>query len=199
MASEMIGSYDLLVPLMLAEAATLVLLRRFTLYEKQVPTRRDSPAHGAEYVLDLLQHIRVRDAFQPQPNVVTVHASTPLEPLLRKATASTQAVFPMVSERGELQGIVTIETLRSLFFDEDIGKLAIAADCATPWVDVAPDDTLADALARFASSHYAQLPVVAAESGRSGVLGLLSYEELLEAYSREMMRRRHESEPPASA
>ena len=77
--------------------------------------------------------------------------------------------------------------------------MAIAADCATPWVDVAPDDTLAAALARFASSHYSQLPVVAAEGGCREVLGLLSYEELLQAYSREMMRRRQESEPPRSA
>jgi CIC family chloride channel protein len=197
MASEMTGGYDLLVPLMLAEAVTFVLLRRWTLYEKQVPTRRDSKAHGGEYVLDLLQQIRVRDVMSPDRSVATVRASTPLEPLLRQASESSQAVFPVASDQGEMVGIVTIDTLRGAFFHEDLGQLAIAADCAMPFVSVLLDDTLAEALEQFSSSHYPQLPVVDREDGNH-LLGLLSYEELLEAYSREMMRRRQEAEPVAS-
>jgi CIC family chloride channel protein len=201
MACEMTGGYDLLVPLMLAEVVTLALLRRWSLYEKQVPTRRESLAPGAEYVLVLLQHLHVREVMAPAQHVATVGASTPLEPLLRQASESTQAVFPVVSKEGRMQGVVTIDTLRAAFFHEDIGKLAIAADCALPFVAISPDDTLAEALEHFASSHYPQLPVVATDD-QDQLLGLLSYEELLQAYSREMMRRRQESEkssgPPSS-
>ena len=42
---ELAGSYDLLVPLMLAEGIAFVALRRKSLYEAQLPTQRDSPAH----------------------------------------------------------------------------------------------------------------------------------------------------------
>ena len=200
MASEMTGGYDLLVPLMLAEVVTFVLVGRWKLYEKQVPSRRDSPAHGGEYVLDLLQDIRVRDVMQKQRYVTSIAASTPLEPLLRQASESTQAVFPVVSDHGAMLGIVTIDTLRAAFFHEDIGRLAIAADCAMPVVAVEPDNTLAEALEHFASSHYPQLPVVDPED-RNHVLSLLSYEELLQAYSGELMRRRGEGEsaPPPSS
>ncbi len=199
MASEMTGSYDLLVPLMLAEVATFVLVGRWKLYEKQVPSRRDSPAHGGEYVLDLLQDIRVRDVVQERRDVITLEASTPLEPLLRQASESTQAVFPVMSAKGTMQGIVTIDTLRAAFFHEDIGRLAIAADCAMPVAAVEPDNTLAEALEQFAASHYPQLPVVDPDD-RDRVLNLISYEELLQAYSSELMRRRGENDPipPAS-
>ena len=189
MASEMTGSYDLLVPLMLAEAVTFVMVRRWTLYEKQVPTRRDSPAHGGEYVLDLLQDIRVSDVYEHDPDVRLVRASDPLGQLLRHASESTQAVFPIVTSENHIQGLVTLETLRAFFFDEDIGQLAIAADCEMPFVSVAESDSMGTALERFASSHYPQLPVVH-DDDPERILGLLSYEDLLQAYSQELMRRR---------
>ena len=188
MASEMTGSYDLLVPLMLAEVVTFTLLRRFTLYEKQVGTRRDSPAHGAEYVLDLLQHVRVGTVFDKQP-VKPLPASTPLAEVLRVTTGCNQTVFPVVGPRGELSGIVTLDTVRAFFFDEEMGKLAIAADCAMPLVTVTQEDTLAVALERFASSHYPELPVVDSEGGGE-IVGMLSYEQLLHTYSQELVRRR---------
>jgi chloride channel protein, CIC family len=43
---ELAGSYDLLVPLMLAEGIAFVALRKRSLYEAQVPTRRHSAAHA---------------------------------------------------------------------------------------------------------------------------------------------------------
>ena len=42
---ELAGSYDLLVPLMLAEGIAFVALRRKSLYRAQVATQRDSPVH----------------------------------------------------------------------------------------------------------------------------------------------------------
>ncbi len=189
MASEMTGSYDLLVPLMLAEAVTFVMVRRWTLYEKQVPTRRDSPAHGGEYVLDLLQDIRVREVYRRDLTVMPVQASTPLETLLRHASESNQAVFPVMTPDQKVEGVVTLDTLRAFFFDEDIGQLAIAADCEMPFIYVTEADTMGTALERFASSHYPQLPVVDPEDPHH-IVGLLGYEDLLQAYSKELMRRR---------
>src|SRR5207344_3392364 len=42
---ELAGSYELLVPLMLAEGIAFVALRKVSLYPAQVATVRDSPAH----------------------------------------------------------------------------------------------------------------------------------------------------------
>jgi CIC family chloride channel protein len=55
---ELAGSYDLLVPLMLAEGIAFVLLRRRSLYRAQLATQRDSPAHQHK-TLDLLRTTRV--------------------------------------------------------------------------------------------------------------------------------------------
>jgi CIC family chloride channel protein len=45
---ELAGSYDLLVPLMLTEGIAFIALRRYSLYQAQLPTRRQSPAHSDE-------------------------------------------------------------------------------------------------------------------------------------------------------
>jgi CIC family chloride channel protein len=55
---ELAGSYDLLVPLMLAEGIAFVALRKKSLYHAQVPTRRASPVHHAGSY-DLLTSTRV--------------------------------------------------------------------------------------------------------------------------------------------
>ena len=46
--SELAGSYDLLVPLMLAEGIAFVALRNRSLYRAQVPTKEDSPVHRVD-------------------------------------------------------------------------------------------------------------------------------------------------------
>jgi len=55
---ELAGSYDLLVPLMLAEGIAFIVLRRRSLYRAQLPTQRDSPAHQ-HATRDVLRSARV--------------------------------------------------------------------------------------------------------------------------------------------
>lgn len=55
---ELAGSYDLLVPLMLAEGIAFIALRKRSLYHAQIPTQRDSPVHRTAS-LDLLGDARV--------------------------------------------------------------------------------------------------------------------------------------------
>lgn len=194
MASEMTGSYELLVPTMLAQVVTYALTQRVQLYAEQVPTRRDSPAHGGEYVLDVLQDLHVSDVFV-EGDVTIVERSLPLSQLLRQASECSQFVFPVAGEGGALVGLVTLDTIKAYVYDEDIGMLAIAADCESPFVSVTREDSLALALERMAVSHYQQLPVV--DSTQARVLGFISYDDLLQAYSRELTKRRgaHLDEP----
>jgi CIC family chloride channel protein len=190
MASEMTGSYELLVPTMLAQVVTYSLTRKSLLYTQQVATRRDSPAHGGEYVLDILQDLHVGKVFHAG-NVMIVDRSLPLPQLLRQASESTQVVFPVIGENGAPEGLVTLDTIKAYLYDEDIGMLAIAADCESPFVSVRKTDTLALALEKMAVSHYQQLPVV--DDGQPcEVLGMITNDDLLQSYSRELTARRAE-------
>lgn len=67
MVRELAGSYDLLVPLMLATAVSFIALRHRSLYHAQRDTRRDSPAHRDEFVFDALRDVRVGDIVVEDP------------------------------------------------------------------------------------------------------------------------------------
>jgi CIC family chloride channel protein len=55
---ELAGSYDLLVPLMLAEGIAFIALRKRSLYHAQLRTQHESPAHQADRI-DHLRETRV--------------------------------------------------------------------------------------------------------------------------------------------
>jgi len=202
MSCEMTGSYELLVPTMLAQVVTVTLIRSSSLYREQVPARRDSPAHGGEYVLDILQDLKVKDVYVPG-HVLVVQRSVSLSTLLRRASETTQVVFPVSDKDGRLEGLVTLDTIKAYLFDTEVGMLAIAADCESPFVSVDVNDSLALALERMAQFRYQQLPVQNAKGNvtdpdqpSDALVGLITYDDLLQAYSRELSTRRMTGDEP---
>ena len=70
MVCEMSGNYGLLVPLMLVAIINVAILcSRWTLYEEQVFALVDSPAHQGDFVVDVLETIRVRERHAPGSKV----------------------------------------------------------------------------------------------------------------------------------
>jgi len=102
MVCELAGSYDLLVPLMLAEGIAFVALRRRSLYPAQVPSQHDSPAHPAAG-LDVLRSIAVRDVMIEGRPFVSFSPGTPASEMLpRIAEAGWQDTFPVLDRQGML-------------------------------------------------------------------------------------------------
>ena len=79
MVSEMTGNYSLLIPSMVSVVIAYFLTGNSYIYEKQVNTRADSPAHRAEYFVPLLEKIKIADAMVPNP--ITVSPGTYLSDL----------------------------------------------------------------------------------------------------------------------
>ncbi|HET6147398.1 MAG TPA: chloride channel protein [Polyangia bacterium] len=102
---ELAGSYDLLVPLMLAEGIAFVALRKRTLYRAQVPTQRDSPVHQATSAPDLLRSAQVAAVMRPVAATVAADdAATVAVPGASAdvdASAATIAAPPPVSVRAD--------------------------------------------------------------------------------------------------
>jgi CIC family chloride channel protein len=99
---ELAGSYDLLVPLMLAEGIAFVALRKKTLYHAQVPTQRDSPVHQVADAPDLLRSALVSAVMRPTtPGDGSIDATTAVPGASADvdASAATIAAPPPISVR----------------------------------------------------------------------------------------------------
>jgi len=183
MVSEMTGSYSLLVPLMLACGLNMAISRRWTIYEEQVPTPIDSPAHQGDFVVDVLEQLSVSDVGIRTQGVETIPASMPFRELIHLVARSTETLFPVVDGLGRLTGIFTLRDLRLALIGSEWGPLVLADDLAyRPVLSVTPEDNLHTAVRHMTELNIDEIPVVDPKDSMH-LLGLLSRRDLTLAYT----------------
>ncbi|MCL4207242.1 MAG: chloride channel protein [Pirellulaceae bacterium] len=195
MVCEMSGSYDLLIPLMLVSIVNVaVLSSRWSLYEEQVPAMVDSPAHQGDFVVDVLEQIRVREVMNTHRQMDLIPDDMPLPEILRRAADTENTYFPVVDRDRRLVGIFSLRDLRTVLTGDRAGSLVLATDIATtPVLTVSPDDDLHVALRRFTRKNIDELPVLDPEQpGR--ILGMLRRKEVIAAYHQRVTQLRQPSE-----
>jgi CIC family chloride channel protein len=183
MVSEMTGSYSLLVPLMLACGLNMAISRRWTIYEEQVATPIDSPAHQGDFVVIVLEQLKVGEVGFRTEGIETIPAATPFRELIHHVAQSSETLFPVVDRQGWLTGIFTLRDLRLALVGSEWGPLVLADDLAhRPVLSVTPDDNLHTALRRMTELNVDELPVVDPKDP-ARLLGLFSRRQLTLAYT----------------
>jgi len=181
MACEMTGNYTLLVPLMLVSFVSYLILGKTSLYEKQVIARIASPAHIGEFARGLLEDMYVRDALHLRC-VTTVPENMHFGDLVQTITKSQELYFPVVNAKGEMTGILSINDIRGMMFEEGLDRLIVARDVATPnVVRVFLKDSLQEALDKMNSIQVDELPVVK-EDAPNDIVGILSKRDIISYY-----------------
>ncbi len=171
LVSELAGTYELLVPSMLAGGVALLLVRQNTLYPAQPRTQRDSPVHRAASAMDVLQRRSVRELMRPAADVHTFRLGHPLTDVLHIATeAVDQEVFPVLDDGGRLSGVITGEGLRFAGREPTLAAWAIAEDAMQPSEGVGPDTNLRQATLRLLEGGLHSLAVVEADGMFVGLL-----------------------------
>jgi CIC family chloride channel protein len=161
LVSELAGSYELLVPLMLAEAVALVVLHGRTLYEAQVRNQRESPVHRRAASMEALVGTTVGHAFVRDARVVALLPSTSAEETIARWLESPhQDVFPVCDGRGELQGILTADALRFASSPGRRPTWSCAGDLMQPAVAVKVADDLRQATEVLLANGLREVPVV---------------------------------------
>ena len=188
MVAEMSGGYSLIVPMMIVSSLSYLLLGRVSLYEKQVPTRVDSPAHIGDFVVDIMDHLTVRNAVVGERRVETIPEGMPFEQILQLVLASNQQDFPVVDKEENLSGMISMTDLRQAMADREVHSLLLAKDIAIEGVmTVTMDDTLNTALRLMATLDVRELPVVSKDDPRR-IISLVSRKDITRAYHSEMER-----------
>jgi CIC family chloride channel protein len=195
MVAEMTGGYSLIVPMMIVSSLSYLLLGNISLYEKQVATRVDSPAHIGDFVVDIMDRLTVRDAVAPDRKVEAIPESMPFEQILRLMLASNQQDFPVVDEEENLTGIISMTDLRQAMADKEVHSLLLAKDIAMGGVTtVTMDDTVNTALGVMADLDVRELPVMSKDDPGK-VIALVSRKDITRAYHEEMERVKSPSAP----
>ncbi len=190
MVAEMTGNYDMLVPITLASTLAFLLSGSWSIYESQVDSRIDSPAHRGDFVVDVLEHIRVKDIKTLPEEIPYVTEEMNLITALQQVSNSPYNVIPVINKANKLVGILNTDDLRSIIYEgelEMIGQLTLVKDIERTHVPyLKPDDTLQKALSLFLQSDMDELPII---NERRECLGILSKSELIRAYNQAILKK----------
>jgi CIC family chloride channel protein len=185
MVCEMTAGYELIVPIMFTSVVAILLSQRWSLYEKQLPNKFHSPAHRSDRVINILQDLPVKDVYNPEVSVTILPEDMTFAQLKRLITNSRESFFPVVDDLFHLVGILSLQEIRPVLFEESVADLLVLRDLVLPPVSVAPDDSLSDALLKFLETGFGQIPI---QDREIGVIGMLSLEELLARYHQELQK-----------
>jgi CIC family chloride channel protein len=188
MVAEMTGGYNLILPMMVVSSLAFLLLGRVSLYEKQVRTRVDSPAHLGDYAVDIMDHLLVENAVIKGKKIDLIPEGMGFDDMLRLMVASTQQDFPVVDERNNLTGIISMTDLRTAMADATLHRLLVAKDVAVTGVmAVTMQDSLNTALKLMAVVDVRELPVVNKGDPKK-VTAMVSRKDITRAYHEEIER-----------
>lgn len=193
MVSEMTGSYHLLAPLMLVSVLHVLIARNWTIYETQVEGLVDSPAHVGDFVVDVLDELRVADVIDPARVPALVSQNATLRRALDTVSTASGSYFPVVDGDQNLVGIFSLSDIRRIFLEQDVHDLVIVRDFMVDSVEfVTPRDSLNDALRKLNELSVHEIPVIDTE--RPGqVITMLTRNNLGAAYHRRLRELRRRS------
>jgi CIC family chloride channel protein len=178
MVSELTGNYHLLPPLMLASTLAFVISGKWTIYEKQVQTRMDSPAHRREMTIDVLELIQVKDAMST--DIITVDPATQVPTVLNLVHKYGHVGYPVL-DNIKLVGVVTFEDAEKVPFDER-ENIRVEDIMTTSVVVTYEDESLEDALKKLLDNGIGRLPVVDREDPTK-LLGLLTKFDIIRVHA----------------
>ena len=190
MVSELTGNYALLAPLMLVCVVAMTVLRKNSIYTKQVPGRMESPAHLGDFVVDVLEGIRVADLAEHGRSPHPVPAHMNLRDILTQIADAEGAYYPVVDGEGNMIGIFSVNDIRRILAEDLPPELVLASDIATPNViTTRPDETLTEVMRKLSSRGLEEIPVLDLQDPRK-VHFMLTRRAVLARYASELERQK---------
>lgn len=186
--AEITSGYMLFVPLMLVSAisfTTISYFEKYSIYTKHLIEKGDLIQYDRDrIVLSLidLQKIVERD-------LLTIHPDAPLKELVDLVKKSKRNIFPVVNEKQELEGIVTLDDIREIMFDIDPGdEVIIRTIMQAPPAFVTPQEKMQSVMNKFEVTQAWNLPVI--DNGK--YVGFISKSRIFNAYRKKLIRQTKE-------
>ena len=181
--SEMTNSYHLLLPSLMVCSICYLLCQRWTIFENQVKSRIDSPAHAGEFMMDILQTIKVENLKQLIKEVRCVNEDMPFNEFKKIFSSTKQHYFPVLNRKGKFSGIFSSNDIREVIFTAHIEQLVVMKDImVSDLIYTTPSEDLNTVLLKLTQKNIDALPVMD-EEGTGKLLGLIYRRDIISHYN----------------
>jgi CIC family chloride channel protein len=122
-------------------------------------------------------------------DLLTIHPDALLQDLVRLVKVSKRNIFPVVNENNELEGIVTLDDIREIMFNEQMQDTVIVKTLMQkPPAHVTPKEQMQSVMNKFERTQAWNLPVI--EDGK--YIGFISKSRIFNAYRKKLIRQTKE-------
>ncbi|MCK5681397.1 chloride channel protein [bacterium] len=189
LAYELTGESQIILPAMFTTVVGIMVAR--SIEPEGIDTfglaREGIHLEGGREV-NLLRSIKVGDVMY-RGSLETIPETMKLKSLLQFLPRSHKTTFPVVDSEGLLSGILSIQDLRELVYEQELEDLIVAKELARDKVlTVTAQENLDNAMQKIGSRNIDYLPVVADDNPRR-LVGMVSRQDIIAAYNRSILER----------
>ena len=182
--AEVTNGYYLFVPLMYVSAISFTIVQLFekhSMYRKQLIAAGDLVHHDRDkQVISMLDGKKLIEK-----DLKTVNVDSTLGDLVEIVKISKRNIFPVTNSENQFLGLITLDDIRKIMFDNDKFNSTLVKDLmhAPPdYVDM--DDNMIQVMDKFENSGAWNLPVL--EDGKYN--GMLSKARVFSAYRKKLLK-----------
>ena len=182
LVAELTGGFVLFLPLMLASAVSFAVsyyFEPYSIYTKRLAARGELLTRNKDE--NTMQFLHTRSLIEYDFETVPLNGK--LRHVIRAVEHTRRNIFPVVSLRGELMGVITMDDIRADMFDADKYADPLTRYMSQPPERIHPDEPIRSVMEKFEQTRVWNLPVVD-ETGH--YLGFLSKSKLLTAYREQL-------------
>ncbi len=183
--AEITGGYELFIPLMIVSSISYIITKKYiphNIYASELAKKGELLTHDKDKnVLMLMDIDKVIET-----NFILLSPEMKLGEVVQNAVAkSTRNHFPVVNEKNEFLGVLTLDSIRSIMFDTSLYEKTNVANLmtATPAIINYEKDNMEVIMEKFKTSVAWNLPVI--KEGK--YFGFISKSRLLTAYRRKLI------------
>ena len=184
--AEVTGGYELFIPLMITAAISFTLTKYFvphSVYAMELGRKGELITHNKDHAVLTLMDIKT----VVENNFVVIHPSMTLGEIVHQAVVkSNRNIFPVVDETtGELEGIILLDDLRPVMFDQTLYKEVTAYELMKnpPATIDLTEAKMTEVMKLFQDTSAWNLPVIS----NGAYYGFISKSKLLTAYRRKLI------------
>jgi CIC family chloride channel protein len=184
--AEITGGYDLFVPLMLVAAVSYAITKYFvsnSIYAVELAERGELITHDRDKNVMMMMSIEKII----EKNFISVSLEMSMRQILTTAvTKSNRNIFPVLNENNEFLGIILLDDIRPILFDEKLyDKLTVLDFMKSAPTVIFNTDSIEKIMQKFKESGAWNLPIVK-EDGT--YIGFISKSKLLSAYRSKLLQ-----------
>ncbi len=182
--AEITSGYELFVPLMLVSAiafTTSSFFEKHSLYTKHLIERGDLIQYDKDR--QVLSQIDLTKIIEK--DLLTIRPDENLEALVDLVRISNRNIFPVVNEKGELLGVITLDDIRHIMFDLEKRETTLVESLMhSPPSFVSSHENMQSVMDKFAQTGAWNLPVI--DNGK--YKGFLSKSRIFNTYRTKLIR-----------